>query len=97
MSNDLLAAARREIVEQSVKSVVVPPRQLTTLGERLKGALPGSKKAVIRGGAGAALGTAVGLNTGFAFLGTAVSGAWVLAPLFGLAVVVAGQVMDKDS
>lgn len=97
MSEDLLAAARQQIVEQSVKGVSVPPRDLETFGERISGVLRGDRKDLTRAGAGVGLGTALGLKTGFAFLGTAVSGAWVLAPLFGLAMVVAGQVMDDDS
>lgn len=95
MSEDLLAAARRRIVDNCVKKIVIPPSDLDTLSERLTGVLRGTNMDLARGGAGTALGTAVGLKTGFAFLGTAVSGAWVLAPLFGLAFIVAGQALDE--
>lgn len=91
MTDDLLGPARRRIVARKVEQVVVPPAELMTTGERLAGVISGGRADLIRAAGGAGLGTAIGVNTGFAFLGTAVSGAWVLAPLFGLAAVVAGR------
>lgn len=91
MDIDLLGPARKRIVEASVQRVVVPPSNLLTTGERLSGLLGGSTTDLVLAGAGVGLGATLGLHTGFAFIGTAVSGAWVLAPLFGLAAVVAGR------
>ena len=80
---DILANARRKIVMRSVKLVEVPPSDFAKPYNYSSG--------VAASGALGGLGLLIGSHAGIALFGTAISGAWVLAPALGIAGLMVGK------
>lgn len=84
---DILGSVRADIVKSRVGTIERPPKDF---------AKPYNVKAgIMGGGALGTLGFIVGSSTGVALLGTAISGAWILAPVFGLIGLAAGSRSSK--
>ena len=87
----LLSKASQELVRRRVLAVEQPPPDFT------KPYTYSVKAGLIGGGTMATLGALVGSNVGIALFGTAISGAWILAPALGLVGLAAGAAMKRDS
>lgn len=85
---DILQEAARKVVRSYVAVVERPPKDFSQSYDKKRGAMSGA--------ALAALGAVFGSYTGVALLGTAISGAWILAPLFGLAGLAVGALPKSD-
>lgn len=85
---DILKNARNEIITQSVKAIEHPPKDFSKPYNVTDG--------IARGGALSALGLLLGSHAGIALFGTAISGAWILAPILGLGGL-AYEYVKKDS
>jgi hypothetical protein len=83
------AAAR--IVQEAVATIEVPPQDFDSSGSY------DMKRGLVSGAALASVGAFAGAGVGIAAFGTAISGAWVLAPVLGLVGLRAGRSGDKAS
>lgn len=86
---NILQDARRRIIKRSVEMIEIPPEDFST---------PYNLKTGLMGGG--ALGTAgvmFGSHAGLALFGTAISGAWVLAPILGIAGLAIGAYSSNDT
>ena len=81
---DLLKAVRDEMVRNAVCAIEIPPGDLSRPFNRSRAAIG----AATLGGTGLALGS----TTGLAIFGTAISGAWVFAPLLFAVGLAAGLI-----
>lgn len=79
---DILQDARRKVIRSCVAVVERPPKDFSQSYDMTRG--------VMSGAALGTLGAAVGSYTGIALLGTAISGAWILAPVLGIAGLAVG-------
>ena len=75
--------ARRKIITRSVKLVEVPPADFAKPYNYAAG--------VAASGTLGGLGLLVGSHAGIALFGTAISGAWILAPALGIAGLILGM------
>jgi hypothetical protein len=83
-----LEKAAAKIVAEAVSTIGVPPEDFTRPYD--------VKRGLASGVAMASLGALGGASVGIAAFGTAISGAWVLAPVFGLVGLMAGRPGDKS-
>jgi hypothetical protein len=84
---DILGSVKADIVKRRTATIERPPKDFNK---------PYNMKAgIIGGGALGTLGFVVGSSTGVALLGTAISGAWILAPILGLVGLAAGSRSSK--
>jgi len=85
---DILSDARRRIVRQRVATIERPPKDFSK---------PYNVAAGVAGaGALSALGAVIGSHAGIALFGTAISGAWILAPILGIAGLAFGTMSSSD-
>lgn len=80
---DILTNARKKIIQQRVAALEHPPKDFSKPYNVAAG-LAGS-------GALTTLGALIGSHAGIALFGTAISGAWVLAPILGIAGLALGS------
>ena len=84
---DILGSVRACVIKSRVRTVEIPPKDFSKPYNMRAG--------IIGGGALGAVGLVVGSSTGVALLGTAISGAWILAPILGLVGLAAGSRSSK--
>jgi fatty acid desaturase len=84
---DILQKAREEIIKERVSAVESPPSDFSRPYN--------SNVGLAGGGALGTLGLVLGSHTGLALFGTAISGAWVLAPLLGIVGLAAGTLSQN--
>lgn len=85
---DILTNKRNEIIKKSVSGIEQPPKDFNKPYNVMDG--------VVRGGALGGVGVVLGSHMGIALFGTAVSGAWILAPILGIGSIAYGYV-TKDT
>jgi hypothetical protein len=83
-----LNRAAAKIVQETVAAVERPPRDFSRPYDLGRG--------LVSGAAMATLGVLGGSGMGIAAFGTAISGAWVLAPVLGLVGLLAGATNDDS-
>lgn len=85
---DLLSAARKKIVAEYIGAVEQAPKDFSKPYSDVQ--------SIGTAVAGAGFGAWIGSYTGFALIGTAISGAWIVAPLVGLAAYAVSRNLSDD-
>ena len=87
---DILKDARQSIVTSRVKMIETPPKDFSKPYNISTG--------IVGGGTLGTVGLLLGSHTGIALFGTAISGAWILAPILGIIGLAAGTISkEKDN